>query len=87
MPLRNLTFSPGEYYHLYSRGVDKRLIFQNDDDRRRFIRLLYLCNNDNAVVYRLLQGKKLGDIPRGKKLVAIGAYCLMPQAIGSPSSV
>ena len=37
-PLRS-TFPHGAY-HLTSRGVDGRLIFMDDDDRRLFIHLL-----------------------------------------------
>lgn len=78
MTTRKLTFSKDEYYHLYSRGVDKRAIFLNEDDKRRFMRLLYLCNSHDPVVYRFIKNKKLEEIPRTKPLVAIGAYCLMP---------
>ncbi|MDB5266870.1 MAG: hypothetical protein JWN89_685 [Parcubacteria group bacterium] len=78
MSARTTIFSINEYYHLYSRGVDKRVIFLNDEDRKRFIRLLYLCNNEAPVVYKITQHKNLTDIPRKKKLVSIGAYCLMP---------
>ena len=31
---------PGAIYHITSRGVDRRDIFNNDNDRERFVRLL-----------------------------------------------
>lgn len=78
MSIRNLTFSEGEYYHLYSRGVEKRPIFLDAQDYRRFETLLYSANSDTSVHLSNYQGKALLDIPRGEPLVAIGAWCLMP---------
>lgn len=78
MPRRKLSFSIEEYYHLYSRGVDKRIIFLDDRDRQRFIRLMFLCNGEKPVVYRDTQHLQLSEIEVGEKIVAIGAYCLMP---------
>ena len=70
-----------ELYHIYNRGVEKRKIFQNSSEYKRFLVLLYIANNDQP-----LHIKDFGSIPieeifrqnRGKPLVAIGAYCLMP---------
>lgn len=81
--LRKITFAPEEYYHLYNRGVDKRIIFKNDSDYERFMVLLYVCNGEISVQVRnfLSQGRSLGEIYNeeiGKSLVNIGAYCLMP---------
>ncbi|MBX4189248.1 transposase [Candidatus Parcubacteria bacterium] len=57
--------------------MDKREIFLDDHDKKRFVRLLYLCNGSKSVEYRILKDKPLSDIDMGEKLVAIGAYCLM----------
>jgi len=35
--MRAIHFIKGNYYHIYNRGVDKRLIFHNGYDRRRFL--------------------------------------------------
>ena len=78
MTIRKFSFSIDEYYHLYSRGVDKRLIFLDDNDRQRFVRLMFLCNGNKPVIYRDLEHLPMHEIDMGKKLVAIGAYCLMP---------
>ncbi len=64
----------GEYYHLYSRGVDKRKIFLNGQDYRKFLFLMYVCNSEKSIVSRDL-GKKF---ERGETIVDVGAYCLMP---------
>ncbi len=78
MSTRNIIFSLDEFYHLYSRGVEKRPIFNDIEDKKRFIRLLYLCNGKSPLVYREVKGRSLDEIDVGDKLVAVGAYCLMP---------
>ena len=84
MSERKISFSVGEYYHLYNRGNDKRLIFLDDNDCLRFLVLLYVCNNTAEVhisSYKGDQGVSLMEmfeLERGDSLVSIGAYCLMP---------
>jgi len=79
---RKFNFATGEFYHLYSRGVDKRLIFDDDKDRERFLKLLFVCNHSQPVVFRdIIKNTSIKDIfdfPADKSLVDIGAYCLMP---------
>jgi putative transposase len=75
---RKISFAPGEYYHIYNRGVDKREIFLSDDDRKRFIRLLYAGNGDKSFAYERVKEIPLDKLDRGEQLVNIGAYCLMP---------
>ena len=74
-------FALGEWYHCYSRGVDKRRTFQSTSDYRRFIQNLYLTNSDKPIHRSDFQNtthEHILQIPRGKPLVAIGAFCLMP---------
>src|SRR3989344_3686990 len=75
---RKITFSVGEFYHLYNRGVEKRTIFLNEKDRARFHKLIYLANSTNPIKFRELGDCAFDDIDRGDQLVAIGAYVLMP---------
>jgi putative transposase len=75
---RKIDFAPGEYYHIYNRGVDKREIFLSDDDRNRFIKLLFVANGDKPFAYKTILGVPLDKLDRGEQLVDIGAYCLMP---------
>lgn len=79
---RNITFSPGEYYHIYSRGVDKRPIFLNKKDYARFVKLLYLANSDESFNFTDTFGKRgqkgIDEVKRGIELVSVGAWCLMP---------
>jgi putative transposase len=80
---RNITFSIDEFYHVYSRGVEKRIIFLDLFDYSRFILSLYLCNSTQKVdigdLFR--QGLTLSEIfevDREETLVDIGAWVLMP---------
>ena len=81
---RKVEFAPEEYYHLYNRGVDKRPIFLNHDDRLRFLILLLTANREKPFHLSDLshwQGASLTEIAEknlGNSLINIGAYCLMP---------
>ena len=46
-------FITGEYYHIYNRGVDKRIIFKSENDYQRFIMLMYIANSNDKVPLRL----------------------------------
>lgn len=73
-------FAVGEFYHIYNRGTEKRLIFLDDTDRTRFVSLLYLCNSRSAIHRSNYTNISLNDLltlPREESLVDIGAYCLM----------
>jgi putative transposase len=80
---RKSDFVPGEYYHLYNRGVDKRAIFKSPYDYQRFTMLLKVANSlDSFRLDQLIndQHKDFSEIislDTGKKLVSIGAWCLM----------
>jgi putative transposase len=77
---RKIAFVPGEYYHVYNRGVDKRVIFNDRFDYERFMQLLYLCNSHRSLNIRDIQNSKNSffTFNRDETLVSIGAYCLMP---------
>ena len=79
--LRKCSLVEGEIYHIYNRGTDKRIIFQDIFDYRRFVKLLFFCNSYKPLDYRSISkcnsfGKFIEK--RGTTLVDIGAYCLMP---------
>ena len=80
---RKHNFEIDEYYHIYNRGTDKRIIFLEKHDYHRFILLLYFCNSREPVDLQLIfrEGRtfaELFNLPKGKSIVAIGAWCLMP---------
>ncbi|MFC1612301.1 transposase [Patescibacteria group bacterium] len=74
------------FYHIYNRGVDKRVIFEDNSDYIRFIHLLYVCNDSEIKLKnttRFLkntheQGQPLLIQREGERLVEIICYCLMP---------
>ena len=74
MAQRKQTFATGEFYHLYNRGTDKRIIFANKTDYDHFLNLMYVCNTTRSIELRDM-GK---NFERGETIVNIGAYCLMP---------
>lgn len=81
MSSRNITFSEGEYYHCYSRGVDKRTIFLNPVDYQRFLELLFAANSTSRIhISDFLKHdrQQIFSIERPDTLVHIGAYVLMP---------
>jgi len=86
MGMRSIQFAPGEWYHCFTRGVDKRRIYMNEKDAERFLMLLYICNNTKPVHISNLchprhQGPALMDVlslKRHAPIVDIGCYCLMP---------
>ncbi len=81
--LRADPFITGEYYHIYNRGVDKRVIFKSKTDYERFIILLYVSNSENSFRIDDLkrkQNKNFSEIlilDRSKPIISIGAWCLM----------
>ena len=80
MAFRRTPFVQGEWYHLYSRGIDKRVVFETPSDFQRFTKLLYLGNDHKEINLEFLKDVPYAEIfslPREKQLVAIGGYCLM----------
>lgn len=78
MPSRNLlrVDVPDGYYHVYSRGVNSRTIFRNDQDFRVFLNLLkrYL----SVEVAKDSMGREYPHIYGQLELLC---YCLMPSHI------
>ena len=74
-------FGVGEWYHCYNRGVEKRKTFEDERDANRFLMLLYLANTTKPVHLFDTHKPKLTkafETDRGRPIVAVGAYCLMP---------
>ena len=78
MPIRKVPFATEEFYHVYNRGNSRQTIYQTASDYNRFISLLYLANGSSAIDLREIKEDELFEFARGEQLVAIGAYCLMP---------
>ena len=81
MSTRKVPLIDGEYYHIYNRGNNKQEIFLDNNDRDRFVKLLYLCNSTKRINFKedIIQNKiNAWDFKRGNQLVSIGAWVLMP---------
>jgi len=81
MANRTEHFVDNEYYHIYNRGNTKQNIFLDDKDRDRFVKLLYLCNSLKNIKFKeYIVDRKIDawDFDKGKPIVSIGAWVLMP---------
>jgi putative transposase len=78
MATRNIVFSKDEYYHIYNRGVEKKILFKDDKDYEYFIRSLYFSLSDEMFKQQQLKELSFSDYPIKKRVVSIGAYVLMP---------
>ena len=83
MSIRQTPFLIDQYYHIYNRGNDKKIIFLDAHDFKRFVVLLYICNTSDPFLMRNFLNRGLASveifsIKRVNTLVDIGAYCLMP---------
>jgi len=79
--VNRIPFGVDEWYHCFTRGVDKRRTFQSTSDYKRFLQILYLSNSDQATQrsnFLTMQHEKILSQKRGQPLVSIGAYCIMP---------
>jgi putative transposase len=80
---RNTSFVPGEFYHIYNRGVEGRIIYTDEHDYSRAKLLLYLANSERRIdiddsLKKVQTFLDLWNIDGEKKRVEIGAWCLMP---------
>jgi putative transposase len=75
-----ISIAPKEFYHVYNRGTERRTIFKDYADYRRFSELLYLCNTEKPINVRDVRKthQNIFEYERGETMVSIGAYCLMP---------
>jgi len=92
MSTRRIGFTPNHIYHIYNRGVDKRSIFLEDNDRWRYLQGLCLFNDENsssnilwqleknrgAVTLRVLKEFIANQQKERDPLVRIMVDCLMP---------
>ncbi len=92
MNVNNRSFSTEEIYHIYNRGVDKRIIYTTDEEYRYFIHLLFILNlhiKANNTKRNFKDGKgSTSTINTGgaveekvgqkERYVDILSFCLMP---------
>lgn len=85
MPGKNTikTYVPNSYYHIYNRGVEKRIIFEDDQDYKVFLKYLKASLSPPTDQESLtVQGDSFKGVPRQPKNyseeIEMVAYCLMP---------
>lgn len=84
--MRKVSITTGEYYHIFNRGVDKREIFSDQSDFRRFFQGMEEFNAMNPIgsIYENSFRKKdsLGNgvskSENKEKLIGFVCYCLNP---------
>jgi putative transposase len=78
---RNFKFAVGEYYHVYNRGVEKRVVFSDEFDYQRFLLLLLLANDEQSIeVQQLVRDNSIPQLLKQTRepLVKVLAFSLMP---------
>lgn len=78
MPYRLTPLVNGQIYHIFNRGVEKRRIFEDRSDYRRFIKTLQYYLTDGLKPRFSHFSKTKLQIDDSKKVANILAYCLMP---------
>ncbi len=75
MPGRNIVKNYGaeQYYHIYSRGVAKQLVFRDDQDYRYLLSLFKRYLSIKPTTH-----KSHSNYPNFSKRLELIAYCLMP---------
>lgn len=78
--MRETPFIPGEFYHIYNRGVDKRDVFMDADDFNRFLQSMRVFNTVEPCgsIYEQSRNLKNNVPPPSDPLVRIVCYCLNP---------
>ena len=81
MSIRKIDFTNDEYYHVFNRGVDKRVIFNTQEKQAYFLSRLQLLNTTDSRKYitnKRSRHKNKIILGEGEQLVSIVAYCLLP---------
>jgi len=81
MSTRKSAFANGEFFHIYNRGVDKRIIFSDRYDMQRFFQSMVEFNTVDPIgsLYQNSFRGLSGSTPKSEdRLVNIIVYCLNP---------
>ncbi len=81
--MRKIKFANGEFYHIFNRGVDKRIIFTNQREMQRFFQSMDEFNTirpTGGIYANSLHFKKNNPRSRAsrERLVNFVCYCLNP---------
>ncbi len=79
MPIRTTLFANNYFYHIFNRGVEKRIIFQNDNDFAHFLKILnYYQRHGTKPSYSRAREDQIDNVLQREKSIEIISYCLMP---------
>lgn len=79
MPYRTAAFANEEFYHLYTRGVNKQNTFSDRRDYSHFVEALFYYHIQNPKPkFSTHRRIKVFQIDSSKRIVDIICYCLMP---------
>lgn len=78
MPYRTTPLINGNYYHIYNRGVERRDIFQTDNDRNRFLKTIFYYQYIGPKPRFSRFNPEIHKNLSKETLINIIAYCLMP---------
>lgn len=79
MAYRLIPFINGNFYHIFNRGVEKRVIFIDDKDCQRFIQTLYYYQFAGPKPkFSTKKRFRINKFEKNPKIVEIICFCLMP---------
>jgi putative transposase len=73
-------FENNKYYHIYNRGVDKRVVFKSKIDYFHFFELMINVNQEESIgsIYKIKQNDGKNTKVKTENLVEIISYSLLP---------
>lgn len=79
MPIRTTPFANDYFYHIYNRGVEKRITYLDDRDFNHFLKILnYYKYSGPKPSFSKTTEEQLKSVEKNEKIVEIICYCLMP---------
>jgi len=79
MPIRTTPLVNNYFYHVYNRGVEKRVTYLDKRDYIHFLRILnYYRYSDPKPSFSKTTQEQIKNIQDNEKIVEIISYCLMP---------
>ncbi|MFH1473204.1 MAG: transposase [bacterium] len=76
--MRKVPLVEGEYYHIFNRGTDKRLVFQQEGDFQRFLKSMKEFNIVKPIGSIYENSFRKNKNKKSDPLVEFLAYCLNP---------
>lgn len=78
MPYRQIPLVAGQVYHIFNRGVEKRIIFTDRRERIRFLESIKYYQQINPQIKFSQATPNEREDTSDEKLVELLSYCLMP---------